>query len=52
VAGVREPEFLQEDHGAGVRGYGEGFDLRRGGGHQKEEEECGDDGGEGGFPHF
>jgi len=45
VASVREPEFFQEDHGASVGGYGEGFYLRRGGGNEKEEQEGGDDGG-------
>jgi hypothetical protein len=44
VAGVGEPEFLEKDHGAGVRGDGQGFDL---GGAVGEEEEA-----EGQFRHF
>ena len=51
VAGVGEAEFLEEDHGAGVGGDGEGFDL--GGGRVEEEgkEEDGEE-EEGCFRHF
>jgi hypothetical protein len=44
AAGVGEPEFLEKDHGAGVGGDGQGFDL---GGAVGEEEEA-----EGQFRHF
>lgn len=53
MAGVCESEFLEEDHGAGVGGDHEGFDLGRGrwdyGGDEEEEEE---DDGQGRFRHF
>lgn len=39
VALVGEPEFLEQDHGAGVGVYLQGLYLRRGGGEEEEEEE-------------
>jgi hypothetical protein len=45
VAGVGELEFLEEDHGAGVGGDGQGFDLGRAVGEEEEE-------AEGQFRHF
>jgi len=39
MAFMREAEFLEEDHGAGVGAYGEGLYLRRGGGEEEEEDD-------------
>lgn len=39
MAFVSKPEFLEQDHGAGVGAYGEGLYLRRGGGEKEEEDE-------------
>lgn len=49
-----KPNFSKEDRGAGVGGYGEGFDLCgwRGNEEEEEEEEGGDGGGGGGYAHF
>lgn len=50
MAGVGEPEFLEEDHGPGVRVYFQGFDLRGGGGEEHEEEK--EEDRKGLFRHF